>query len=242
MPIEVIETASLNDHASLISSVKENGTNLDWFSQRNYDIISDINEAPKYSLDYYNCTGLVLFGISKENKQNISLLTHQSLFSNIDQLREWEQDYNANPWENFGDQDQPELVRKPRPRDAEKILKKSIVSLTKKLVLLKQTSLAGSIDALMFGGQIDESSGLDPSIISTQREHYAKSVSVYSRLIYSIFGLQLRVLKPKDNQQILPGSQEILATNIYVNTPEREVLVVNQNKSVRNEETRPSSY
>jgi hypothetical protein len=40
-------------------------------------VISTIDEANKYSRDYFDCTGLVVTGIDKETGRNISFLTHQ---------------------------------------------------------------------------------------------------------------------------------------------------------------------
>lgn len=39
--------------------------------------VSDINEKDKYSKGYFNCTGIVAIGISKETNREISLLSHQ---------------------------------------------------------------------------------------------------------------------------------------------------------------------
>ena len=41
-------------------------------------VISDISEKNKYSVDYYNCTGVVAVGIEKKTGQNVSFLSHQS--------------------------------------------------------------------------------------------------------------------------------------------------------------------
>lgn len=41
-------------------------------------IISNINEKDKYSKSFFNCTGLVGFGIDKDTKQVVSFLSHQN--------------------------------------------------------------------------------------------------------------------------------------------------------------------
>ncbi|MDD2487665.1 MAG: hypothetical protein PHS92_04840 [Candidatus Gracilibacteria bacterium] len=44
---------------------------------KHYYIMSDVSEDDKYSLDYRNCTGVIMTGIDKVSGNNISFMTHQ---------------------------------------------------------------------------------------------------------------------------------------------------------------------
>ncbi|MFH1608539.1 MAG: hypothetical protein ABH951_00775, partial [Patescibacteria group bacterium] len=41
-------------------------------------VISSIDNKNKYSLEYYDCTGVVAIGVDKETGENVSFLSHQN--------------------------------------------------------------------------------------------------------------------------------------------------------------------
>lgn len=84
-----------------IFEVTENGENVDYFAQpkdvtekgmrspeRYSYVISAVNEKPKFSEGFKNCTGVVIVAKDKETKKEISIMSHQDPKKFLEEWRE----------------------------------------------------------------------------------------------------------------------------------------------------------
>lgn len=108
-----------------IKEIKQNGVHIDFYGNRLYDRLQDVpfyrglddsyvisysNSDNKFSQLYYNCTGVILAGQSKNSSKEFSLLTHQNPYQFLDKRKkDFEKDLKENV-DDFLSQVKPESV------------------------------------------------------------------------------------------------------------------------------------
>jgi hypothetical protein len=122
----------------------KNPENINWHASDGY-AISEVNDRDKLSKWFSACTGLIVKGIDKKTKKNISFLTHQAFFASL----------------SFRENGDHKLHGRFKA-DIEKALSK-----------IKNRCAPGTVDAVIVGGDNDDQEAYQKTIelLSLETKH-----------------------------------------------------------------------
>ncbi|MFA6000404.1 MAG: hypothetical protein WC783_05560 [Candidatus Paceibacterota bacterium] len=136
-------------------------------------VISSIDKNNKSSKGLGRCTSLVVSGVDKQTKKNISFLAHQPPGMVV-----FMKDYD------FASEDDKERIRRRYP---------FLNDLNTQLLRMKEKCEPGTIDAIIVGGSLGELTPVEMTIQRRKMNDYFKSVETLKEKVKEILGFKPRI-------------------------------------------------